>query len=496
MYIFLLWTRYLRTRRLAMICVGSVMLGVATLIVVNSVMSGFSTKLQQKLKEMQSDIVIESTDPMTGFPLTAREMMDRIQVSPAGKHIRAMAPSVELFAIIQYRYQGRNWNQRVRLVGIDPNLQKEFDGFAEYLLEPERRTNPTFDIGPEALARWEQAHPLLPPDPIFNGPPRPHGGSEAGGLKLPDLGGDAQSRQETRRVEDLPPIDAPPARPRLPKGMIVGHALASFRRQPDDPRGPGDEYTILPGDGVMVYTVGCQSLEPVWDEFAACDYIKTEMAEFDSSTVFVPLDYLQHLRTMEGRVNTLQIRLHDAAQGENVKKMLQMLFPRDSFHVATWRDKQGVLLAAIAIERGILNVLLFMIIGVAGFGILAIFSMIVTEKTRDIGILKSLGASSRGIMGIFLGYGLLLGLVGAALGTGLGLLITNYINEIEQFISRRTGAELFDRKIYYFSEIPTDVRASHIVAVVFGAVLIAVVFSILPALKAAWLRPVQALRYE
>ena len=88
--------------------------------------------------------------------------------------------------------------------------------------------------------------------------------------------------------------------------------------------------------------------------------------------------------------------------------------------VQTWEDKQGPLLAAIAVERGILNVLLFMIVGVAGFGILAIFSMIVVEKTRDIGILKALGASNRGVMGIFLGYGLLLGVVGAGLGTIAG----------------------------------------------------------------------------
>src|SRR5947209_18016512 len=101
MYVYLLWLRYLKTRRLAFICMGSVMLGVATLIVVNSVMSGFSSKLTQKLHDMQSDIVIESTDPMVGFPLTAEEMMSRIRRSPANEHIAALAPSVELFALIQ-----------------------------------------------------------------------------------------------------------------------------------------------------------------------------------------------------------------------------------------------------------------------------------------------------------------------------------------------------------------------------------------------------------
>ena len=113
------------------------------------------------------------------------------------------------------------------------------------------------------------------------------------------------------------------------------------------------------------------------------------------------------------------------------------------FVVKTWEHKQGALLAAVAVEQSILNILLFFIIAVAGFGILAIFSMIVVEKTRDIGILKALGASNGGILKIFLGYGLLLGLVGAAAGTGLGVLITTYINEIEWFMSKATGLELY-----------------------------------------------------
>src|SRR6202041_1274308 len=100
---------------------------------------------------------------------------------------------------------------------------------------------------------------------------------------------------------------------------------------------------------------------------------------------------------------------------------LQELFKTEGIQVSTWEQLQGPLLAAIAVERGILNVLLFMIVGVAGFGILAIFSMIVVEKTRDIGILKALGASNGGVMKIFLAYGLLLGTLGALLGTVIGV---------------------------------------------------------------------------
>src|SRR5205807_2231828 len=101
-----------------------------------------------------------------------------------------------------------------------------------------------------------------------------------------------------------------------------------------------------------------------------------------------------------------------------------------------------------------------------------------------------------GVMKIFLGYGLLLGLVGSLLGTVLGLTITIYINEIEKGLAVLTGQELFDRSVYYFNEIPTDIQPSMVLLVNVGAVAIAVLFSILPALRAAMLHPVQALRYE
>jgi lipoprotein-releasing system permease protein len=147
-------------------------------------------------------------------------------------------------------------------------------------------------------------------------------------------------------------------------------------------------------------------------------------------------------------------------------------------------------------ETAILNVLLFLIIAVAGFGILAIFFMIVVEKTRDIGILKSLGASGRGIQGIFLSYGLSLGLVGAGLGMVLGLLFVAYINEIADFIGLLTGHEVFDPKIYYFNSIPTLVDPFTVSWIVLGALVIAVLASVLPARRAARLHPVEALRYE
>jgi lipoprotein-releasing system permease protein len=221
------------------------------------------------------------------------------------------------------------------------------------------------------------------------------------------------------------------------------------------------------------------------------------MSEYDQSFVYVSLEQLQKLRGMGDRCTALQIKLKNYdADKEFVTRELRKLYPYADVRIATWEEHQGPLLAAIDVERGILNLLLFMIVGVAGFSILAIFTMIVSEKYRDIGILKSLGASSRGVMSIFLGYGLLLGTVGCALGTALGLWITANINVIERKLTELTGKAVFPRDVYYFKEIPTNTDPTSVALVNLGAVAIAVVFSLLPAYRAARLHPVRALRFE
>src|SRR5262249_1610416 len=133
MYKLLLCWRYLRTRFLAIVCVVSVMLGVATLIVVNSVMSGFSMKLKDRLHGLISDVVIE-TPNYNGFPIPAEEMIRMIEYSPAGPHIAAMAPTVEVFAMFHYRspLNGQNVTRAVHLAGIDPKRRAAIGGFAEY----------------------------------------------------------------------------------------------------------------------------------------------------------------------------------------------------------------------------------------------------------------------------------------------------------------------------------------------------------------------------
>jgi lipoprotein-releasing system permease protein len=450
------------------------MLGVATLIVVNSVMSGFSTKLRDRLHGLCSDILIEAMS-LDGFG-DPDGKMEAIRKDPfLAAKIQAMTPTLEVYSLLQFSYHGQPITKVVRLIGVEPEGRTAIGGFKEFLVNQKKADKPSFAISEDAKRHWlwyqqRRLAPPLPPIPDFNDPDDQH----------PTV-----------------PVEVPVKEPR---GIILGNLIASFRTEDlDNPGKYKDVYLLEPGDEIVVYTTsGVQARNGVYDNFVVVDYFKSDMSDYDQNCVFVPLDYLQHLLTRQDKVTSIQIKLKDYGDAEPVCDRLRALFPREKafVQVVTWEDKQGPILAAIDIEKGILNVLLFLIIGVAGFGILAIFSMIVAEKTRDIGILKALGASNVGIMKIFLSYGFLLGLIGTLIGTGIGILLTTNINEVETVLSMVTGQKVFNPKIYYFNEIPTHIQPGMLVLVNCGAVAIAVVFSVLPALRAATLHPVKALRYE
>ncbi|MFM9069825.1 MAG: ABC transporter permease, partial [Planctomycetota bacterium] len=287
-------------------------------------------------------------------------------------------------------------------------------------------------------------------------------------------------------------------------GIVLGIAITSVRQRKPDGK-IQDFFLARPGDDVQItFPTAGQPPKAVSDKFTIVDLYESKMSEYDSSFAFVPLSKLQDLRGMVDpitgttSVTSIQIRLRAGSNLNVARDRLRAIFPLEqfSYRVETWRDLQGPLLAAGRLAPTILYILLFLIIAVAGFGILATFFMIVVEKTRDIGILKALGAPSGGVMSIFLNYGLCLGLVGATVGMILGLIFVANINRIAKGIEFITGHEVFDPTVYYFQTIPTIVKPFTVTWVTLGAILIAVLASVLPALRAARLHPVQALRYE
>jgi lipoprotein-releasing system permease protein len=525
MYKYLLCWRYLRTRYIALVSIISVTLGVATMIVVNSVMAGFSSEMQNRIHGILSDLVFESHS-LDGM-YDADWHIEQIR-KVAGADIEALTPTVVSTGLMIMQFGNNSHTREVTIVGVDEQTQRGVSELSNFVQHPENRKNFGFQLhesgydvrdhqaGPEAPDRPEMAHAGWQrrreiariqafQNEMFQkrGDSRLDRGASDAGATQPDDASDAPSVPSldpfasASRAEPGQATQFDPAKDQH-TGIVLGIGLASVRTTEGK-----DRFLVLPGDDVKVIfpTVGSPP-KATTDEFTIVDVYESKMSEYDSKFVFVPLRKFQQLRGMIdpntgiGMVNAIQIKVKPGADLDAVRDKLRAAFRPELYGVYTWRDKQGPLLAAVQMEIAILNVLLFMIIAVAGFGILAIFYMIVVEKTRDIGILKSLGAPARGVMGIFLSYGISLGMVGSGAGLVIGLLLVRYINQIADLVGRVTGQRIFDPSIYYFYSIPTIVELRTVICIVAGAVFIAVAASILPARRAAGLHPVEALRYE
>ena len=534
MYKSLLCLRYLRTRYIALASIISMTLGVATMIVVNSVMDGFSTDMRTRLRGILADVIVE-TNSLDGEENT-QELKEKIQRA-VGNDIEGMTATVEIYAMLSVQY-GSQWQSKpVTLIGIDPATKATVGPLAKYLMHTKEGTVPDWNLSPEAMAyrkewttraqwmvdRWNHNPPPLeetdegneqvsfeesvPLDPE----PEPKFAPDSGESPFDAA---AESKDSAPQFAEQPgkainPFsqfdkkeDRDPSEP-LKARVYIGYGLVSFPYE-DPETGETKMFQIVkPGDDIKISTVTAgHPPEPTHFNATVVDLFKSDMSEHDSSLVFCNLEYLQEARGMispesgERSITSIQIKLKNQDDAAMVVSKLEEALPASQFRIRTWEDKQGPLLAAVEVESAILNVLLFLIIAVAGFGILAIFFMITIEKTRDIGILKALGASSNGIMSIFLSYGLALGLVGSGVGVIVGLLFVKYINEIEGFITWLTGRKVFDQRIYYFPEISTHVEPMMVFWVAIGAMVIAVLASILPARKAARFHPVESLRYE
>ncbi len=533
MYKLLLSLRYLRTRYIALASIVSVTLGVATLIVVNSVMAGFSHEMQNRIHGILADVVFESRN-LEGFP-DAEGHMARIR-ELAGNYIAGMTPTVAVPGQLAYRVDDHWHTRHVTFIGVDRETYGQVSDFSRYLQHPANHEQLSFDLhdggygDPSAddaanrvlqdsgwphrrrvAARAKQAgkprleglpsnvprqpKPPKPPETLVHDGFRYH---RARPLVDAESAADVAAARPTNpflKGDVEPPFD--PARD-THEGVVLGIGLSSVQGQGGD-----EEFLVLPGDDVKI-TVPTAGRPPKAESatFTVVDFYESGMSEYDENFIFVPLERLQQMRGMRdpttqlASVTSIQIKLHDEADGETVRKLLREAFPPAYYSVETWRDKRGPLLAAVQMQTLVLNILLFLIIAVAGFGILATFCLIVAEKKRDIGILKSLGARSVGIMAIFLSYGFSLGIVGSGVGVAIGLVFVANINRIADVLARLTGRDVFDPSIYYFQEIPTIVEPVTVVIILAIVMWIAILASIVPAFLAARLHPVEALRHE
>ena len=219
---------------------------------------------------------------------------------------------------------------------------------------------------------------------------------------------------------------------------------------------------------------------------------------YDSEIMLVPLHIAQELYGLEGEVHGLMARTSDpftaAVTKDAVKAKLGDIDPQ--MLVLTWMDQNKELFDAIRMERGVMFFLLMFIVLVAAFGIMNTLITVTVQKTREIGILKALGAGTSQIVGVFLFQGMVVGFFGTLTGLALGMTLIRFRNEVRDWLATVLHVEVFPASVYQFSEIPAKVVPSDVAIICVSAFVICSLAALIPAYFAARLDPVKALRYE
>lgn len=505
-----------------LLAMAAVTLSVGTVLVTWSVMGGFLEQLVNAGRSLIGDAKI--TWPNTGFPYSD----ELIEMLEADDRVEAAAPLIETFGVINLpddKVQG------VQIQGIDPEQFLDVvgdgeggGGFAESIWwrridKPVRldkdAEDPRLDtLAPLGDSSWEEL--------------------EQSGLTLTEPDGEAAAmlgvhvsgfnyRTPTGFYRPQPPIQA------TPDGGI---------RYLTNVWLPNDEITLH----VMPLVAGGRGIDVTTRTIPVANEFFTGLFEIDSKVVMVRLDLLQRMLDMQEseridpdsprerfnpetgeieqleprvigvtpeRVTTILIRGAKGVDADNeLKPAVEELYaqfaarhprevpPAGSILIRSWRELNATKIAAVEKETGLVLFVFGLVCFTTVFLVLAIFWSMVSEKTRDIGILRSMGASTAGVAWLWLRYGAIIGLVGGVLGLAMALLIVTNINEIHEWMGQNLGLVIWDPAVYLFVEIPTDLDPKKAGVVVGAAVLTCLLGAAIPAWRAGAMDPVKALRFE
>jgi lipoprotein-releasing system permease protein len=419
----LLALRYLRPKRtfvsvITLISIIGVMLGVAVLIIVISVMTGFDHQLRDRILGFKAHLTVQSDGPLSDYARVAALVSSNASVKSASPYVIGQV-----------------------LLKTQPMVGSPRTA-APYLRGINRKLEP------------------------------------ATSLLLTNI---------VAGTNDL-----------RGRGVLVGREFARIMK-------------LHVGDTLALYSIrDLEKMEKAWakgreqgglgegilpTDFEVRGVFEVGYYEFDISFVVTSLANAQDLFDLGDSVGGLFVMLDDASKAREVRNGLESVLGGD-FDVSTWEEENSGILNALVVEKNVMFYLLFFIMIVAAFGITSALITFVVQKTREIGILKALGATSRQIMWIFLGQSLIVGVFGVAAGFGLGMLAVHYRNEFLFLMRRMTGWQLFPAEIYNFTELPALVVRSDIAVICGGSLIICLIAGLIPAWNAGRLKPVEALRHE
>jgi len=494
MYKLTLILKYLRRKLAPLFAAAAVMLCTAMVIIVISVMGGFLEMMKSAVKTLTGQVVVHAD--IVGFA-NYEELADALRALP---EVNAVTPLVRVPALLKLDGEV----QPVQVVGIDPETYNQVTKFNDTHYWSESHIQSELN---ESIPHMGS----LPPEQIA--------AFKEAGAKWTALLHAGQTMRELKAFEDMPIL-------------VPGIEIRRSNSRGEDGEyefinaglGHEGELTVLPISG----SGNLGAFDPEVKHFIVANEFKSGLYEIDRNRIFVHFKVLQAMLKMQpyqteardydtnmptgkmidvpGRTHELMIR-SNLEEGEDLERLVKavqqtvMDFEKTQdrplfLQIETWRQRHRVLLDAVEKEKGLLTILFAIISIVAIFMVGVIFYMIVLEKTRDIGTLRAMGASRAGIAGIFMGYGLAIGVVGALLGTALAAAVVLNLNEIQAQLYQWFEFKMWDPRVYYFERIPSRIDIKETSAIAIAAMISGLIGSIVPAILAARLKPVEALRYE
>ena len=266
-------------------------------------------------------------------------------------------------------------------------------------------------------------------------------------------------------------------------GMELARVLGTF---------VGDKIVLISPQG-QVTPAG---ILPRLKQFTVVGIFEVGHFEYDSGLVLIHMFDAQKLYRLENDdVSGVRLKLTDLFQAPKVVQELPALLTIDSY-ISDWTKQHANYFRAIQIEKRMLSLILALIIAVAAFNIVSTLVMAVTDKESDIAILRTLGASPRSIMKIFIVQGTFIGVFGTMLGVTGGMLLAYNVSEVVAFIESLFNVQFLSREIYYISKIPTDPQMADITSVAVTSFVLSLLATIYPSYRASKVNPAEALRYE
>ncbi len=258
------------------------------------------------------------------------------------------------------------------------------------------------------------------------------------------------------------------------------------------------DYDIKVSDKILIMSpTGIETIVgnlPKQETYIVDSIFDSEIADFDQNVAFINLNDLENLFDLKKENRNLEIYLKNPKKIELIKKKLQIIFTDQ--YIYTWSDVNKSLFSALKVERNVMFIILSLIIIVAAFNIISSLTILVKNKTKEIAILKSIGVQNKSIVKIFFMVGFLIGTFATIFGIFLGILFSYKIESVRQMISNIFDVSLFPEEIYFLSKMPSEINPESIILIAICSIIITSFVSIFPALKAAKMDPVKALKYE